>query len=46
VGTALLLGKNGLTDTQNDRWKNMKKIAGAVRNYAARPKGMNCKLKF
>jgi hypothetical protein len=44
VGTALILRKNRLTDTQKDRWKDMKKVTGAVRNYATKPKMIYCKL--
>jgi hypothetical protein len=46
VGTALIRGKNGLTDTQKDRWKDMRKFTGAVRNYATRRKRTYCKLNF
>jgi hypothetical protein len=38
VGTALIRGKNGLTDRQKDGWMEMKKVTVAVRNYATRPK--------
>ena len=46
MGNALIRGKKGLTDTQKDRWKDMKKVTGAFRNYATRPKRIYCKVNF
>jgi hypothetical protein len=44
--TALICGKNELTDTQKDRWKDLKKVTGAFRNYATRSKRIYCKFNF
>jgi len=42
----LIRGENGLTDTQKNRWKDIKNDTGSVHNYTTRPKGTYCKLNF